>query len=141
MIDVVRGGSNMDIKEKIIKGFPLAKKIECSFDCYEALDNRFIIFYDKKIDKSNMNAMLDDFLGAVKNTDTYARSIIVVANTECQFNKKDLLFFNGDDTFVVYYLINEATNEVYYNDEHLFIMLGVGWRKVIKKINKILNIR
>jgi len=51
--------------------------------------------------------------------------------------KKELLFFNGVDTFVVYYLINDNNNEIYFNDQRVF-WLSVDWKK-IKKFNEIMK--
>ena len=53
--------------------------------------------------------------------------------------KQDLLFFNGVDTFVVYYLKNNSLNEIYFNDQRVF-WFSVGWKKIIKKFNKILDV-
>ena len=40
----------------------------------------------------------------------------MVGKTKEQFKKVDLLYFNNVNTFVVFYIINEETDEVYMND-------------------------
>jgi len=42
------------MKEKLIKKFPLTKKVDCEFECYEAQKRRYVIFLDKKVCKENV---------------------------------------------------------------------------------------
>jgi len=49
-----------------------------------------------------------------------------------------LLYFNGVNTFVVFYLINEETNEVYMDDSWIF-PIGLNYKKYVRKINEILK--
>jgi len=37
----------MIIKDKLINEYPLIKKIECPFDCYEVLKRRYVNFFEK----------------------------------------------------------------------------------------------
>ena len=55
-----------------------------------------------------------------------------------KFKKDDLLYFNNVNTFVVFYLINEETNEVFMNDSWISA-LGLNYKKYVRKINEILN--
>lgn len=55
------------------------------------------------------------------------------------FEKKDLVYFNGVDTFVSFYLINQKNNHIYFNDKRMF-MLSVDWKKIIRKFNDILDV-
>ena len=43
----------MVIKDKLINEYPLIKKIDCSFECFEVMKRRYVIFYDEKINKEN----------------------------------------------------------------------------------------
>ena len=104
----------------------------------QIIKRRFVIFYDEKINKENAKTLLDVFNKSFNITFHQKKSVIVVAYTDEQFDKKDLVFFNGEDTFVVYYLINEKTNEIYFNDESMFFFC-VGWKKIVKRFNEILN--
>lgn len=126
----------MIIKDKLIKEYPLTKKINCSFECFEVMKRRYVIFYDKKINKENMKSLLDVF-NDNPNSFTEKKSLIIVGHTDEKFDKKDLLFFNGVDTFVVYYLINDDNNEIYFNDQRVF-WFSVDWKKIIRKFNEIL---
>ena len=56
-----------------------------------------------------------------------------------QFNEEDLLYFNGVDTFIVYYLKNDNSNEIYFNN-HRVVFLTVDWKKIINKFNQILGV-
>ena len=128
----------MIIKDKLIKEYPLTKKIECSFECFEVIKRRYVIFYDEKINRGNIESLLDIFNENTKNNFTEKKTLIIVGHTDEQFDKKDLLFFNGVDTFVVYYLINDNNSEIYFNDQRVF-WFSVDWKKIIKKFNEILK--
>ena len=128
----------MIIKDKLIKGYPLTKKIEFPFECFEVVKRRYVVFYDKEINKNNMESLLDVFNENTKNSFPKKKTLIVVGHTNEQFNKKDLLFFNGEDTFIVYYLIND-NNDIFFNDKRVF-WFSVDWSKIIKKFNEILKI-
>ena len=128
----------MIIRDKLIKEYPLTKKIEFSFECFEVIKRRYVIFYDEKINKENMEFLLDVFNDNSKKSFTERKTLIIVGHTDEKFNKKDLLFFNGVDTFVVYYLINDNNNEIYFNDQRVF-WFNVDWKKIIKRFNKILK--
>ena len=41
------------IKDELIGKYPLTKKIEGSFDCFEVSKRRYVIFFDRKIKKDN----------------------------------------------------------------------------------------
>ena len=85
-----------------------------------------------------MEPLLNEFEESTKNNFSKPKTLIIVANTDDKFNKEDLVFFNGVDTFVVYYLKNENNNDIYFNDQRVFLF-GVDWRKVIRKFNQILK--
>lgn len=127
----------MIIKDKLIKEYPLTKKIEFPFECYEVVKRRYVVFYDKEINRNNMESILDVINGNAKNSFSEKKTLIVIGHTDEQFNKKDLLFFNGNDTFIVFYLINE-NNEIFFNDQRAF-WFGVDWSKIIKSFNEILK--
>lgn len=75
----------------------------------------------------------------MKNTNfTEYKTLIVVGKMKEKFKKVDLLYFNNVNTFVVFYLINEETNEVYMNDSWI-LALGLNYKKYVRKINEILN--
>ena len=127
----------MIIKDKLIKEYPLTKKIDFPFECYEVVKRRYVVFFDEEINRNNMESLLDVIYGYAKNVFSEKKTIIVIGHTNEQFNKEDLVFFNGNDTFIVYYLINE-NNEVFFNDQRNFFF-GVDWSKIIKNFNQILK--
>ena len=127
----------MTIKDKLINGYPLTKKIEYPFECFEVIKRRYVIFFDEKINKDNIESLLDEFSKALNNNFSKVRTLIVVGHTDVQFNEEDLLYFNGVDTFIVYYLKNDNSNEIYFNN-HRVVFLTVDWKKIINKFNQIL---
>lgn len=127
----------MIIKDKLIKEYPLTKKIDFPFECYEVVKRRYVVFFDEEINRNNMESLLDVIDGHAKNVFSEKKTIIVIGHTNEQFNKNDLVFFNGNDTFIVFYLINE-NNEVFFNDQKNF-WFGVDWSKIIKNFNEILQ--
>ena len=127
----------MIIKDKLINEYPLTKKVDCSFECYEVIKRRYVIFFDEKINRNNIESLLIEFEEATKKGFSRIKTLIVVGQTDEQFEKEDLLFFNGIDTFVTYYLKNDTNNEIYFNDQRIF-WFSVDWKKIIKKFNAIL---
>ncbi len=103
------------------------------------IKRRYVIFVDKKINKDNMGILLDEFSKALNNNFSKVRALIIVGHTDEQFNKQDLVYFNGVDTFVVYYLKNDNNNEIYFNNHRVFF-LSVDWKKIINKFNQILGV-
>lgn len=129
----------MTIKDKLINGYPLTKKIEYPFECFEVIKRRYVIFFDEKINKDNIESLLDEFCKALNDNFSKVRTLIVVGHTDVQFNEEDLLYFNGVDTFIVYYLKNDNSNEIYFNN-HRVVFLTVDWKKIINKFNQILGV-
>lgn len=127
----------MIIKDILIKEYPLTKKIELPFECYEVIKRRYVVFYDEKINRDNIESLLDIFNENAKNILSEKKTLIVVGYTNEQFNKKDLLYFNGVDTFVVFYLINDD-KEIFFNNQRVF-WFGLDWKKIIMKFNAILD--
>lgn len=111
--------------------------MEFPFECYEVVKRRYVVFYDKEINRDNMESLLDVMNGNAKNGFSEKKTFIVVGPTNEEFSKEDLLFFNGNDTFIVFYLIN-ANNEIFFNDQRVF-WFSVDWRKIIKRFNEILK--
>ena len=81
----------MIIKDKLIKEYPLTKKIDCFFECFEVIKRRYVIFYDEKINKENIKSLLNVFNENTNNNFSQKKTLIVVACTNEQFNKEDLL--------------------------------------------------
>ena len=92
----------MIIKDKLIKEYPLTKKIDFPFECYEVVKRRYVVFFDEEINRNNMESLLDVMDGHAKNVLSEKKTIIVIGHTNEQFNKEDLVFFNGNDTFIVF---------------------------------------
>lgn len=75
-----------------------------------------------------MDVFNDNFNDNTKGIFTKKKTLIIVGFTDEWFDKKDLLFFNGVDTLIVYYLINEKNNEIYFNDQRVFFF-SIDWKK------------
>jgi len=128
----------MMMKEKLIKKFPLTKKVDCEIECYEAQKRRYVIFLDKKVCKENIEKQLYELEAMTKNGFHPKKSLIIVGYTDDEFTKEDLLYFNGIDTFAVYYLMNVNTDEIYFHNQRVF-WFSVDWKKIIDRFNEILK--
>ena len=102
------------------------------------IQRRYIIFYNEKINRDNIESLLDVFNSATKNISSKLKTLIVVGYTDDFFQAKDLLFFNGADTFIVYYLKNNNSNEIYFNNQRVF-WFSIDWKKIIDRFNNILQ--
>ena len=49
------------IKDKLINEYPLTEKIQCSFECYKVTKRRYVIFWNDKITRHNMESLLNTF--------------------------------------------------------------------------------
>ena len=129
----------MKIQEKIIKNYPLINKIDCGLNCYLLAKKRYLIFWHSLIKKEEINDTLSQ-LEKATNTKIFdkVKTLIVIGRTTDEFKKEELVYFNNSDTFVVFYLINENSNDIYTNNSWIFA-LGLNYKKFIKKIDKILN--
>ena len=109
----------MLIKDKLIKEYPLTKKIECSFECFEIIKRRFVIFYDKKINRENMESLLDVF----NNT-----------QNSCFSKKKTLIIATHNANIAVRTFPLKSILKEYHNNEYK-TYIGNPF------INKLINIK
>ena len=128
----------MIIKEKLIEKYPLTEKAESEYECYKVAPGKYVIFLDDTISYSDTEALLDKLATSTKTSSFVANFLIVVGNTNEKFKPEDLVFFNGEDMFIVYYLLNSENGEIYFNDQRMFLF-SAGWRKIIKRFNEILK--
>ena len=127
----------MFVKEKLIIEYPLRKKMECKFECYEIKKRIYVIFIERIINHSNIKKLFSEIEHATKYNFPKLKSLIIVGRTEEEFLKNDLLYFNGVDTYVVYYLENILNKEIYYNNQKVF-WFSVDWKKIVDRFNMIL---
>jgi len=129
----------MNIQEKIIQNYPLVNKIDFELNCYLLDKRRYLIFWNELIKKDSIEKMLNYLEEKTKNPNfTESKTLIVVGKTKEKFKKVDLVYFNSVNTLVVYYLINEETNEIYMDDSWISF-IGLNYKKYVRKINEILN--
>ena len=129
----------MNIQEKLIQTYPLINKVDSELNCYLLDRKRYLVFWDELIRKDSIEEVLNYLEEKTKSPNfTEYKTLIVVGKTKEKFKKSDLLYFNNVNTFIVFYLIEEETNDVYMNDSWIS-PLGLNYKKHVKKINKILN--
>lgn len=129
----------MNIQEKIIQNYPLVNKIDFELNCYLLDKRRYLIFWNELIKKDSIEKMLNYLEEKTKNPNfTEAKTLIVVGKTKEKFKKVDLVYFNSVNTLVVFYLINEETNEIYMDDSWISF-IELNYKKYVRKINEILN--
>ena len=130
---------NMNIKEKIIKEYPLTYKIESELSCYLLADKRYLIFWKELIEKESIEQILNQLQEKTNNSNfSKWKTLIILGNTNDIFQKEDLFYFNNVDTFVVFYLVNEKINKIFMNDSWIFT-LGCNYKKYVRKIDKIIR--
>lgn len=129
----------MNIQEKIIQNYPLVNKIDFELNCYLLDKRRYLIFWNELIKKDSIEKMLNYLEEKTKNPNfTESKTLIVVGKTKEKFKMVDLVYFNSVNTLVVFYLINEETNEIYMDDSWISF-IGLNYKKYVRKINEILN--
>lgn len=129
----------MNIQEKIIQNYPLVNKIDFELNCYLLDKRRYLIFWNELIKKDSIEKMLNYLEEKTKNPNfTESKTLIVIGKTKEKFKKVDLVYFNSVNTLVVFYLINEETNEIYMDDSWISF-IGLNYKKYVRKINEILN--
>lgn len=129
----------MNIQEKIIQNYPLVNKIDFELNCYLLDKRRYLIFWNELIKKDSIEKMLNYLEEKTRNPNfTESKTLIVVGKTKEKFKKVDLVYFNSVNTLVVFYLINEETNEIYMDDSWISF-IGLNYKKYVRKINEILN--
>ena len=129
----------MNIQEKIIQNYPLVNKIDFELNCYLLDKRRYFIFWNELIKKDSIEKMLNYLEEKTKNPNfTESKTLIVVGKTKEKFKKVDLVYFNSVNTLVVFYLINEETNEIYMDDSWISF-IELNYKKYVRKINEILN--
>lgn len=129
----------MNIQEKLIQNYPLVNKIDSELNCHLLDKKRYLVFWDELIKKDSIEEVLNYLEEKTKNTNfTEYKTLIVVGKTKDKFKKSDLLYFNSVNKIVVFYLINEETNDVYMDDSWISF-LGLNYKKYVRKINEIIN--
>ena len=129
----------MNIQDRIIKNYPLTSKVNCALNCYLLDNKRYLVFWDETITKQSITKILESLGNNTKGSDfSQWKTLIVVGKTSESFKKEELVYFDNVSTFVVFYLVNEHTNEVYKNESWIFT-LGLTYKKYIKKIDRILT--
>lgn len=129
----------MNIQEELIQNYPLVNKVESELNCYLLEKKRYLVFWNELIKSESIEEVLNYLEEKTKNSNfSEYKTLIVVGKTKEKFKKADLLYFNNVNTIVVFYLINEETNEVYMNDSWISF-LGLNYKKYVRKINEILN--
>ncbi len=129
----------MNIQEKLIKKYPLVNKVDSELNCYLLEKRRYLVFWDELIKKGSIKEVLNYLEEKTKSTNfTEYKTLIVVGKTKEKFKKVNLLYFNNVNTYVVFYLIDEETNDIYMNDSWIS-SLGLNYKKYVRKINEILN--
>ena len=129
----------MNIQEKSIQNYPLVNKIDFELNCYLLDKRRYLIFWNELIKKDSIEKMSNYLEEKTKNPNfTESKTLIVVGKTKEKFKKVDLVYFNSVNTLVVFYLINEETNEIYMDDSWISF-IELNYKKYVRKINEILN--
>lgn len=136
---------DLELKNKIVYSFPLCespvRRSLCSgLEFHDIEKNNYLVFLNGTVDKLNIN----DFSDAIKeNINKFIvdqrKTVIAVGYTDDNFEKKDLHFFDGKDTFIAFYLINKDIKEVFMNDSQN-VALESNHAKILHKIDEIVQL-
>ena len=127
----------MKIQEKIIAEYPLTERIDCELHCYKLAKRRYIIFWKSLVKSTTIEEILKEIEEKTENEKFISfKTLIIVWETDENFKKEDLVYFNGVNTFAVFYLINKKEKAVYKNDSWIYV-IGCNYKKYIRKINEI----
>jgi len=132
---------DLELKNKIIYSFPLdeelVRKSFVSGLTFHIIDkNSYLVFLDGCIDKHNINVFLDTIKEKInKFIVDQRKTIIAVGYTDDNFEEEELLFFDGKDMLVAFYLIDKDSKEVFMNDTQNFTF-GSNHAEILRKIDK-----
>lgn len=126
----------MNIKERVISDLSLKDRIDVAVECYQVKPKRYVVFWEKTIDKNTIYSTLDS-INDYTNNDLFSnwKTIIVLGKTKEVFKKEELFFFNSISTFIVFYLFDEI-RKVYYSNSSWIFALGCNYKSIVKKIRK-----
>lgn len=128
----------MMIQKKIVQEYPLFNKVDFSLDCYMLKKRRYLIFWNRLIEKKSIKDILI-YLEEKTNNNNFPKykTLIIFGETKDEFSKNDLVYFNTN-TYVVFYLINDDTNDIYMDDSWISEM-GLNYKKYVRRINDIVK--
>ena len=129
------------IKNLINRKLNLSIKISSDvFECYQINDRCHLIYLNESISHDDIKNLLNkiDKFCKETNLDDW-KSFMVLAETDEEFSKKELFYFDNVNTFVSLFLINQNKNKIFSNPQWVFVR-GVGFRKYVKQIESILRI-
>lgn len=128
----------MMIQKKIVQEYPLVNKVDFSLDCYMLKKRRYLIFWNRLIEKKSIKDILI-YLEEKTNNNNFSKykTLIIFGETKDEFSKNDLVYFNTN-TYVVFYLINDDTNDIYMDDSWISEM-GLNYKKYVRRINDIVK--
>lgn len=128
----------MMIQKKIVQEYPLVNKVDFSLDCYMLKKRRYLIFWNRLIEKKSIKDILI-YLEEKTNNNNFSKykTLIIFGETKDEFNKNDLVYFNTN-TYVVFYLINDDTNDIYMDDSWIS-EIGLNYKKYVRRINDIVK--
>lgn len=99
---------------------------------------RYLIFWNRLIEKKSIKDILI-YLEEKTNNNNFPKykTLIIFGETKDEFNKNDLVYFNTN-TYVVFYLINDDTNDIYMDDSWIS-EIGLNYKKYVRRINDIVK--
>lgn len=97
-----------------------------------------MIFWNRLIEKKSIKEILIYLEEKTNNNNfTKYKTLIIFGETKDEFNKNDLVYFNTN-TYVVFYLINDDTNDIYMDDSWIS-EIGLNYKKYVRRINDIVK--
>lgn len=126
-----------ELKEKIIHGFNIHNHLENGMEFHGLANKRYLTFWNKPITKSDVEMILDTTKEKInKFLNDKWKTIIIVGYTNEVFAERDLCFFDSENTYVVFYLIDKKNKRIYKNDSWI-CFAGCNYGKFVRKIDEI----
>ena len=129
------GGFMDDFQKRIIQALNLSNSIQCVFNYYWVEGCKYLVFFEKEIDKNGISSILDT-IGRDGKGYPFSSNylIVVVAPISYAFYKsKDLYYARDVGENVAFILYNKNKNTIFYPTGFVF-PLRFSYRKIIKKI-------
>ena len=133
------------IKSKLMQHMKM-ERMKTPLDCYQIAYRRCVLFLEDLVTVENIGELASVIMQLCSNTSfPESKTIIVMAKTKAPFSSSELVYSKLVRTLsenslniVVFFLINEDTNEMYYNDD-LICVLCFGYRKYVIQMRDILK--
>ncbi len=129
----------MNIKEIIIKNYPLVAKVDIDIECYMVSSYEYIVFWNDLIHLSELKNILKFVYSSIYSIHRYgAFAFTVIGKTNDAFNNDELISFYASGSASAFYIYDEINNITYFKRGKIPSTTR-GCKKMILSIDKIVS--